>query len=178
MQELCILSSKVPVQFRASLPGLLTFVAIPDCVAGSGRIPAPELRLRDQLGARRSLSGFRRKIVVLNFWATWCAPCRTEIPWLKQIHRDYSGRGVSVVGVAVDEDGWRRVSPFLREHDVNYPVLLATPAVLRSYGGLKTLPRTVFIDRQGRIVASHDGIVSEAHFRKVLDLLLAEPAAR
>jgi peroxiredoxin len=143
-------------------------------LALAARPAAPDFELRDSHGVVRRLSGFRGKVVVLNFWATWCPPCRAEIPWLETVHRDYAARGFTVLGVAMDERGWPAVTPFLAGHKVNYPVLLGTPHVARQYGGLKTLPRTVFLDRHGRIVATHDALLGEAPLRKIVELLLTE----
>lgn len=138
------------------------------------RPPAPDFQLLDIQGVKRKLSDFRGKVVLLNFWATWCAPCRSEIPALKRVHRDYQARGLAVVSVAMDDRGWAAVTPFVTGFQVDYPVLLGNAAVARQYGGLKTLPHTLFLDRDGRIVASHEAALSEAHLRKIAETLLAE----
>jgi thiol-disulfide isomerase/thioredoxin len=143
-------------------------------VCASEREAAPGFSLYDSEGAKRELSEYQGKVVLLNFWATWCAPCRTEIPWLNDIQKEYSREGFTVVGVAMDERGWRAVTPFLAEYDVDYPVLLGNAKVARLYGGLETLPKTLFLDRKGRIVAVHEAILSKAHLRKIVALLLAE----
>ena len=121
------------------------------------------------------MSDFRGKVVLLNFWATWCAPCRTEIPILNRVHRDYAKRGFSVVGVAMDERGWPAVTPFLASEKVDYPVLLGNAAVARFYGGLEVLPRTLFLDRLGRVVAARGALLAEAPLRRIVEILLAEP---
>ncbi|HEU0138233.1 MAG TPA: TlpA disulfide reductase family protein [Bryobacteraceae bacterium] len=139
-----------------------------------GRPLAPDFRLLDMQGVRRKLSDFRGKVVLLNFWATWCAHCKSEIPALNRVHRDYQARGVAVVSVAMDDRGWAAVTPFVTEFEVDYPVLLGNAAVARQYGGLKTLPHTLFLDRDGHIVASHEAALSEAHLRKIAETLLAE----
>ncbi len=104
--------------------------------AGS-RPQAPDFQLHDSKGRKRRLSEFRGKVVLLNFWATWCAPCLTEIPVLNGVHREYADRGFAVLGVAMDERGWAAVTPFLAERRVDYPVLLGTAAV----GGLTAVWR-------------------------------------
>ena len=156
--------------FLASL--LITSLGVGVCA--SEREAAPGFSLYDSEGTKRKLSDYQGQVVLLNFWATWCAPCRTEIPWLKDIHEEYSREGFAVVGVAMDERGWRAVTPFLAEYDVDYPVLLGNAKVARLYGGLETLPKTLFLDRKGRIVAVHEAILSKAHLRKIVELLLAE----
>lgn len=167
---------------RAWLSRITLLGGVGQLAATSGppaeRSPAPDFTLRDSKGGRRRLSDFRGKVVILNFWATWCAPCRAEIPWLIRIHEDFRTSGLEVVGVAMDERGWPAVTPFIRQYRIPYPILLGTPAVARLYGGLETLPRTCFLDRQGRIVASHDAIISEAHLRKIVQVLLADPEAQ
>jgi thiol-disulfide isomerase/thioredoxin len=141
----------------------------------SERTAAPGFQLWNRDGGRTQLSNLQGSIVVLNFWATWCGPCRAEVPSLNRIHEDYGRRGVTVLGVAMDERGWAAVTPFLAEYRVAYPILLGTPAVARSYGGLRTLPCTVFIDRDGRVMATYDGVVPEKQLRRILDLLVDLP---
>ena len=141
---------------------------------GAGRPPAPDFRLYDQRGSKRQLSGYRGQVVVLHFWATWCKACRAEVPALNRAHREYRERGLTVLAVAMDERGWAAVTPFLAECGVQYPVLLGNARVARLYGGLKALPRTLFLDRSGRIVATHDAMLPEAHLRKVVESLLSE----
>jgi len=143
-------------------------------LALAARAPAPDFELRDSTGTVRRLADFRGKVVVLSFWTTWCAPCRAEVPVLAAVQREYSSRGFTVLAVAMDARGWPAVTPFLSEHKVNYPVLLGTPGVARLYGGLKTLPRTLFLDRRGRIVAAHGGLLGEVPLRRIVETLLSE----
>lgn len=154
---------------RRRFLGLFVFPA-----AASERPPAPDFQLPDSRGTRRKLTEFRGRVVLLNFWATWCPPCRAEIPLLNQAHRDFAPRGFAVVGVAMDERGWPAVTPFLAQHQVDYPVLLGNAAVARAYGGMKSLPRTFFLDRAGRIVAAHNAALGEKHLYRVIGKLLAE----
>lgn len=135
---------------------------------------APDFRLPDRSGTLQSLSAFRGRVVVLNFWATWCKPCRQEMPALDRIAREYAPLGVTVLGVAMDERGWVAVTPFLAQFPVTYPILLGNPRVARDYGGLKTLPLTVFIDQHGRIAASQDQTLSESQLRKAVEAMLLE----
>jgi thiol-disulfide isomerase/thioredoxin len=135
---------------------------------------APGFLLFDQSGTERSLAGFRGRVVILNFWATWCKPCRQEMPALDRIAREYASRGVTVLGVAMDQRGWAAVTPFLAQFPVSYPILLGNPRIARDYGGLRTLPLTVFIRRDGRIAASHDQTLSETQLRKAVQAMLLE----
>jgi thiol-disulfide isomerase/thioredoxin len=149
--------------------------SMPPCRGRAGERPlAPDFRLHDMKGISRKLSDFRGKVVLLNFWATWCAPCKSEIPVLNRLHRDYRARGFSVIAVAMDERGWAAITPFVNEFRIDCPVLLGNPAVARLYEGLRTLPSTLFLDRHGCIVASHDAALPEAHLRKIVETLLAE----
>jgi peroxiredoxin len=151
----------------------MTLLAASSAALVADRSTAPDFQLWNSSGGRTQLSELRGSIVVLNFWATWCAPCRHEVPVLNRIHERYSGRGVAVIGVAMDDRGWPAVAPFVAQHRVSYPVLLGTPKVARAYGGVRTLPLTVFIDRDGRIVATHDQMLSEKQLEEVLDVLIA-----
>jgi thiol-disulfide isomerase/thioredoxin len=88
------------------------------------RKAAPDFSLRDANGAALRLSDFKGKVLLLNFWATWCGPCKIEIPWFIEFENIYKNRGFAVLGVSMDDDGWRAVKPYLREKAVNYPVVL------------------------------------------------------
>jgi cytochrome c biogenesis protein CcmG/thiol:disulfide interchange protein DsbE len=163
------------IRFRWWTLALLLLLA--GCYGGSRppRIgsPAPDFTVKDS-DRQVTLSQLRGQIVVLNFWATWCPPCRTEIPLLQRVHTAYAARGFTVVGVAMDERGWAAVTPFLAQHRVEYPVLLGNAAVARRYGGLKTLPYTLFLDRAGRVVATHAAALTETPLRRIVETLLSE----
>jgi len=150
------------------------WMAMAAAIAAPTRPLAPDFQATDAHGRRRRLSDFRGKVVALNFWATWCGPCRREIPMLRRVHHDYAARGFAVVGVAMDAKGWAAVTPYLAQHAVDYPVLLGDAAIARRYGGLKTLPRTLFLDRAGREVARYDAALEERATRRVVEALLAE----
>lgn len=161
----------------------IIFLLVSVLVAGAGpappeglsaRAPAPDCKFFDQSGNRRTLEEFRGRVVVLNFWATWCRPCIDEMPALDKAGREYASKKVVVLGVAMDERGWPAVSKFLAQKRFSYPILMGTPDVARKYGGLRTLPYTVFIDRQGRIVAAHRAALDLKQLRKVIETMLAE----
>jgi thiol-disulfide isomerase/thioredoxin len=101
---------------------------------------APNFQAYDSQGVRRKLSEFRGKVVLLNFWSTWCPPCTAEIPALNKVYRDYGARGFIVVAVAMDERGWAAVTPFVTQFRMDYPVLLGNGRLARLYGGLKSSP--------------------------------------
>ena len=137
----------------------------------------PELVLRDLAGVEQKLSALRGRVVVLNFWATYCEPCRKEMPDLAAIQSDYAAMGVQVVGASADEAGDRaKVLQFIRETKINFPVWTEVKAELMPRFGLApTLPGTVVLDREGRIVSSSNAVVNPAELRKQLDALLAAP---
>jgi cytochrome c biogenesis protein CcmG/thiol:disulfide interchange protein DsbE len=135
---------------------------------------APEFALKDSSGAEVSLSDYKGKVVLLNFWATWCAPCRVEIPWFIEFQDKYEDRGLAIVGVSMDEDGWEIVQPYTQRMHINYQVLMADPAIAEAYGGLEALPETIMIDRNGRIAARHQGLTDKSEYEAEVVQLIGE----
>ncbi len=120
--------------------------------------PAAEFKLPDLDGRPRTLAELRGtppKVVLLDFWATWCIPCIEELPDLKKLHADFKDRGFTMVGIAVDEEGKEAVAPFVKENAVSYPVLL-TPTLLADYR-IPGIPTAFLIDRAGLIVKTYYG---------------------
>jgi peroxiredoxin len=138
----------------------------------SKRQQAPAFTLKDADGKTVSLKDYEGKVVLLNFWATWCGPCKLEIPWFVEFEQKYKDKGFSVVGVSMDEDGWNVIKPFLAEEKVNYRVLLGNDSVGTLYGGVDSLPTTFVIDREGRIAATHIGLVSKSDYQDEIVPLL------
>lgn len=134
---------------------------------------APEFALKDGEGRVVKLSDYRGKVVLLNFWATWCGPCKVEVPWFIEFEKKYKGRGFAVLAVSMDDDGWAGIKAFMAEEKVNYRVLLYTEQVSAQYGGIESLPTTFIIDPQGRIAATHEGLVSKHEYEKDIEALLA-----
>lgn len=133
-----------------------------------------DLSLKDLTGASQSLSALKGRVVVLNFWATWCEPCKKEMPDLSAIQNDYAALGVQVVGAAGDEaaDG-AKVLSFIREYKVNFPVWIgATTDDMKRFGLGEVLPATVIVDKEGKIVWREIGIIKPDVLRKELDKLL------
>jgi peroxiredoxin len=133
---------------------------------------APDFKLKDSSGATVQLSDYRGKVVLLNFWATWCGPCKMEIPWFVQFEQQYKNKGFAVVGVSMDDDGWNAVKPYIAEKKVNYRVVLGTDSVASLYGGIDALPTTFVIDREGRIQATHVGLINRDEYQKEIEGLL------
>lgn len=138
----------------------------------SERKPAPDFSLRDGDGRTVRLSDYRGKVVLLNFWATWCGPCKIEIPWFVDFERRHKDRGFSVIGVSMDDDGWQAVKPFVNRLGVNYRVVLGDDRVSEAYGGVEALPTTFLIDREGNIAAVHVGLAGKDDFEDGIEQLL------
>ena len=135
---------------------------------------ASEFELKTLDGRAVKLSDFRGKAVVLNFWATYCGPCRVEMPWLIDLYQQYRSRGLEIIGVSMDDDGeQRQVADFLREFRVNYTILLGNRVVGDAYGGVRFLPQTFFIDRKGQITGSAVGMKSKQEFETYINQLLS-----
>ncbi len=139
----------------------------------AARRPAPEFALKDADGKTVRLSDYKGKVVLLNFWATWCGPCKIEIPWFGELEQKYRDRGFAVLGVSMDEEGWDVVKPFTAELHVNYRVLLGNDETAQLYGGVDSLPTTFVIDQEGRIVSVHLGLVSKSNYEDEIEQLLA-----
>lgn len=122
---------------------------------------APDFVLKDIDGKTVKLSDFHGKAVVLNFWATWCPPCKTEMPWLVDLQQQYSPEGLTVVGVALDEAGDDEIAKFARDMKLNYPVLIGDDKTSDAYGSVQMLPTTFYIDREGKIVARVIGLTGK-----------------
>lgn len=139
----------------------------------SGRT-APDFVLTDASGKPVRLSNFRGKVVLLNFWATWCPPCNAEIPWFIEFQRTYGDQGLVVLGISLDDDGWKSVTPYAANKQINYPVMLGNGDVTRLYGGVKSLPMTLIVDRLGNIVATLVGLINKDQYEAQIRGALAE----
>ena len=134
--------------------------------------PAPDFALKDENGAKVTLADYKGKVLLLNFWATWCGPCKIEIPWFMEFEQQYKNKGFEVLGVAMDDDGWTAVKPYIATHKINYRVVLGNDAMATAYGGVDALPTTFVIDQNGKILTSHIGLVSRDNYVKEIQSLL------
>lgn len=123
--------------------------------------PETDFTLKDAKGRTVTLSALKGKVVLLNFWATWCEGCKTEIPWLIEFEHKYRNRGLTVIGVSEDSDEWNSVKPYLREAGVNYTVVVDDGTVADRYS-LLNMPATYLIDRDGKVSAASVGIIDKA----------------
>jgi cytochrome c biogenesis protein CcmG/thiol:disulfide interchange protein DsbE len=126
--------------------------------------PDFELRVIDGKGKTMKLSDLRGKAVLVNFWATWCGPCKIEMPWFVDLQKKYGPDGLVIVGVAMDDSGEKTISDFAKEMKINYPILQGTEKVGELYGGVEGLPTSFFLDRSGKIVDRVLGLAGERVF--------------
>jgi peroxiredoxin len=139
----------------------------------NARKPAPDFALTDANGTRIALSGYKGRVVLLDFWATWCTGCKVEIPWYMEFQEKYARRGLASIGVAMDVEGWSVVKPYLDVHPINYPVVLGNPDLVKPYD-ITNMPVTLLIDRQGRIAEAHAGMVDKDAWEQDIQHLLKE----
>jgi cytochrome c biogenesis protein CcmG/thiol:disulfide interchange protein DsbE len=137
------------------------------------RTLAPDFALPDASGATIALSSHKGRVVLLDFWATWCTGCKVEIPWYQEFQAKYARQGLTSIGVAMDDEGWAKVQPYLREHPINYPVVLGKPGLVKPYK-VNNMPVTLLLDRQGRVADWHVGMVDKNTWELEIRQLLAE----
>lgn len=139
---------------------------------------APDFELKDASGKIVKLSDFRGKVVLLDFWATWCGPCAIEIPWFVDFQRRFKDRGFEVLGISMDDDGWKAISPYITEKKINYRIVLGDDKTGDQYGGVEALPTTFVIDREGRIASAHVGLTGRKDFEDAIEKLLEAPVGK
>ena len=154
----------------------------PELVSPLQGKPAPAFTLEDLSGKKVALSSYRGKALLINFWATWCAPCRIETPWIIELRDQYVGQGFEVLGVSTDDldsdnsktlaNEKKEIAAFVDKMHMQYPILLAGDQLDHPYGGLDVLPESFFVDRAGKVVAVQFGLTSksdiEGNIRKAL----------
>lgn len=134
---------------------------------------APAWELQDLSGRTIHSSDFKGKVVILNFWATWCPPCRAEIPSFVELQKKYGDKGLAVVGISVDQGGMGTVKSFAEKNGINYPVVLADDKITGAFGGIEAIPTTFVIDRAGHIVKQHRGLTGKSEFEEEIKPLLS-----
>ncbi len=136
------------------------------------RKTAPDFTLKDANGKPVKLSDYRGKAIILDFWATWCGPCKVEIPWFIEFQRKYKDKGLVVLGVASGDEEWGVVKPFVDKMKINYPVVQGNDMTADLYGGIEALPTTFIIDRDGRIAKIHIGLAAKEDFENAIEKVL------
>jgi cytochrome c biogenesis protein CcmG/thiol:disulfide interchange protein DsbE len=134
---------------------------------------APAYELPDVSGKAVSSAEFLGKVVILDFWATWCPPCREEIPHFVKLQDKYRAQGLEIVGLSLDAGGAKDVEPFAKEYGVNYTMLIANDELAKAYGGIVSIPTTFVVDRQGKIVKRFIGYTPPEVFEATIAPLLA-----
>lgn len=140
---------------------------------------APDFTLDTLEGQSVKLSDYRGKAVLLNFWATWCGPCKVEMPWFVDLQKQYGSQGLQIIGVAMDDSGKDAIDKFAKEMGVNYLILQGKEAVGDAYGGVLGLPTTFFIDRNGKIIDSSSGLIGKGEIEEnIKKALSVQPETR
>jgi peroxiredoxin len=156
----------------AVVVGLLVSARMPAATTAPDlRKAAPDFTLKDSHGATIRLSDYKGKVVLLDFWATWCHGCKIEIPWYVEFQNRYKQRGLSAIGVSMDDDGWKSVKPFLAKNKLNYPIVIGDENLAKQYD-VKEMPVTLLIDQTGKIAESHAGMVDKDAFEADIRALL------
>ena len=133
---------------------------------------APNFSLKTYDGKIVELAKLKGTVVVVNFWATWCPPCRAEIPDFIKVYDTYKSKGLEIVGIALDEDGWSKVKPFLEKNKINYPIVLGNAEVVQQYGGIEGIPTTFIVDKKGNIVDHQVGTLTKGILEQKIKSLL------
>lgn len=136
--------------------------------------PAPAFTLQDLNGKSVSLADLRGKVVILDFWATWCPPCVKEIPHFVELHEQYKDKGVEIVGISLDQAGPSVVKAFVQKFQIKYPIMMTDGKVDKAFGGITSIPTTFLIDSAGNISKKYVGYNSKAVFEADIKALLTE----
>lgn len=136
---------------------------------------APDFQLTTLDGTVVSRDALRGRVVLVNFWATWCPPCRVEMPGFQDVYDRKRPEGFTILGVSTDAAGSQHVARYLWEHEITYPVAMASGGIVRAFGGARALPTSYLLDRQGRIRHTVTGIFTEVALEQAVNRLLAEP---
>lgn len=137
-----------------------------------GLSAGPAWELKDVNGKAIHSADFQGKVVILDFWATWCPPCRAEIPGFIELQKRHEKDGLVVIGISLDRGDPAGVKSFLKKNGVNYPVAFGTEAMVRAFGNIESIPTTFILDRAGRIVTKQEGFADKEEFEKEIKPLL------
>ena len=131
--------------------------------------------MQDADGNVARIADYKGRVVLINFWATWCVPYKEEIPWFIEFERKFKDEGFAVIGIGRDASGWEVARPYMRKMRMNYRVVIGDSRTAYKYGGVDSLPATFLIDKQGRVAAIHFGLVSRKKVEEEIQKLLHAP---
>ncbi|MFH0989485.1 MAG: TlpA disulfide reductase family protein [bacterium] len=151
---------------------VIIFLALTTSVLAQSKPMAPDFSLKTSDGKVIQLDQYKGKVVVVNFWATWCPPCRQEIPGFLKVYKSYRSKGLEIIGIALDQEGWEVVTPFVKKQKLTYPVVIGTQDVVRKFGGIQSIPTTFLVDKSGTVVKRQVGYWDEQEFETAVKALL------
>lgn len=166
------------MKYKNKITGIsLIFLLILGCLGGCGAKtednkipnplkPAPDFSLEQFNGGQVKLSDYAGKVIILDFWATWCPPCRKGIPDFIELQKQYGDKGLTVLGINLDQNPNKVLPGFIKKYGINYPILLSDGKVDKSYGDITGIPTTFVIDRKGRIYKEYVGFRPKKTFEK------------
>jgi thiol:disulfide interchange protein DsbD len=157
---------------------LLSLLSTTGYTLAAPKEKAPNFSLQTYDGKVIELAKLKGKVVVVNFWATWCPPCRAEIPDFIKVYNTYKPQGLEIIGIALDQDGWQQVKPFTDKMQITYPIILGTMEVVQQYGGINAIPTTYIIDKDGNIAGMQVGMLTKEVLEKKVKSLLAVPVPK
>ena len=153
--------------------GILSFLLLlsnPD--PPQQKVKAPDFTLKTSDNKTIQLSKLKGKVVLVNFWATWCGPCRYEIPDFMEVYSQYKSKGFELVGIALDEEGWEVVKPYIAQQKINYPVVVGDGNLASAYGGIDAIPTSFLVDKEGYIIGKRVGVLPKEMLENSLKQLL------
>jgi len=147
-------------------------ISVDGQLSAQSKQKAPNFALNSADWKTYELSKMKGKVVVVNFWATWCSPCRKEIPDFIESYNTYKGKGLEIIGIALDQGGWEDVTPFVKQNKINYQIVLGGAKEASDYGDVALIPTTFIIDKNGFIVDRHVGVMTKAQLESKIKPLL------